>query len=119
MRKTATRFLMLALVCMFLSPHAFSQATQTVSGVVRSDSSILSGVSVIEKGTSKGTVTDAEGKFKLTVSPNATLVFSSLGYELKEVKTGNQSTLSIVLNSADASLNEVVVTALGVKREKH
>ena len=83
-----------------------------------SDGQPLPGASIVEKGTTNGTQSDFEGNFTLEIADeNAVLVISYLGFETKEVVVGNQTTLSIHLNTATANLNEVVVTALGIKRE--
>ena len=64
-------------------------------------------------------MTDEKGKFKIIVSTsNATLVISSIGYDAKEIKLNGQSTISAALTSSDQSLNEVVVTASGIKRSR-
>lgn len=78
----------------------------------------LPGVSVKIKGTTLGTTTDIDGKYSLNVSESAVLVFSYIGYVTKEVAVSGQNSLDIVLEGATASLNEVVVTALGIEREK-
>jgi TonB-linked SusC/RagA family outer membrane protein len=98
---------------------AFGQAT-TVSGIVKSVDSgePLPGVAVVEKGTNNGTVTDFEGKFDLRVSSaDAVLVFSSMGMQSKEVKA-SASFMVVNLNLETAQLDEVVITALGISREK-
>ncbi len=99
---------------------AFAQA-RTISGIVRSAKTgeTLPGVAILEKGTQNGTVTNFEGKFDLTVSTsNATLVFQSLGKEKKEIVLGNEDFISVVLAESTEQLEEVVVTALGITREK-
>lgn len=77
----------------------------------------LPGVSVKVKGTTMGTSTDVAGNYSLSVNENATLIFSYIGYVSKEVAVNNQSSVDIVLELAIASLNEIVVTALGIERE--
>ncbi|MGV3556626.1 SusC/RagA family TonB-linked outer membrane protein [Larkinella arboricola] len=79
----------------------------------------LPGVTVLLKGTQKGTTTNANGSFQLDVPEGsaAVLVFSYVGYESKEVTVGNQSTLKISLVPESKALSEVVVTALGIKKE--
>ncbi|MFA5244700.1 MAG: TonB-dependent receptor plug domain-containing protein [Pedobacter sp.] len=77
----------------------------------------LPGVSVKVKGTEIGASTDIDGRYSLTVPDNATLVFTYIGYVTKEVVVNNQSTINVALESTLTSLSEVVVTALGVKRE--
>src|SRR5699024_10278538 len=71
------------------------------------------------KGTTRGTITDNEGKFSLQVPENAVLVISSIGYEMKEVSigTGNQE-LEIQLNSSSSELDQVVVIGYGTQRKE-
>jgi len=91
----------------------------TVSGTVSDTSgSPLPGVNVVEKGTSNGTSTDFDGNYTMNVSDGAVLVFSSLGYATKEVSVNGQNTINTLLNDDTSQLDEVVVTALGVKRQK-
>jgi len=90
----------------------------TVSGTVSDDSGTpLPGVNVVEKGTSNGTSTDFDGNYTISVRNNATLVFSSLGFERKEVAVNGQSTINTSLAEDASQLDEVVVTALGIKKE--
>ena len=77
----------------------------------------LPGASVIIKGTSKGTTTDANGHFSLPTQPGDVLVISSLGTVAQEVTVGSQSNLTVALATDNKALDEVVVTALGVKKE--
>jgi TonB-linked SusC/RagA family outer membrane protein len=90
----------------------------TVSGSVKEKGMPMPGVSILEKGTSQGTATDTDGKFKITVSsPTAVLIFSFIGYKTLEQPVNNQSILDVELEEDITSLTEVVVTALGVQRE--
>lgn len=85
---------------------------RTLSGRVTdgSTSNGLPGVSVVVKGTQRGTTTDSDGKFQLSVPETSSLlVFSFVGYRSQEVEIGNQSTLNVRLESEDKSLDEVVV----------
>lgn len=78
----------------------------------------LPGVSVLVKGTTIGTSTDLEGRFMINVPDgNSILVFTYIGYDSKEVPVNNQTVLNIQLTEANTALNEVVVTALGVRRQ--
>lgn len=95
--------------------------TREIQGKVTSeeDGSTMPGVSVSVKGTTLGTITDVDGAFRLKVPENAqTLVFSFVGMTTQEVTIGNQSTINVVLKSANISVDEVVVTALGISRQK-
>lgn len=77
------------------------------------------GTTVVIKGSEVGTITDAEGKFSIEVPNDQTvLIFSSIGFTRKEVVVGSQSVLDVVLETSAATLDEVVVTALGVQRDK-
>ncbi len=95
---------------------------RTITGKVTSkrDGSALPGVNVVLKGSQVGTSTDATGNYSFTIDNvnNATLVFSFIGHESKEVVIGNQSVINLVLDESSETLNEVVVTALGIKREE-
>lgn len=94
-------------------------AQKTVTGTVTEKSGqTMPGVSVTEKGTSNGTITNAEGKYNLKVNNGAVLTFSFLGYKATQVTIGTQSTINVTLESSENALTEVVVTALGIKREK-
>jgi len=78
----------------------------------------LIGASVQIKDTSKGTITDADGKFILDVSPGTVVTVKYLGFVPQEIKITNQKALNITLEEEINVLNEVAVTALGIKREK-
>ncbi len=92
----------------------------TVSGkVTDKDGGSLPGVTVYEKGTVNGTITDAKGQYTLTVpSPNTTLVFSFVGMKTQEIEVGGRAEINVILQDESVSLNEVVVTAIGISREK-
>ena len=79
---------------------------------------IMSGVSVVVKGTSKGATTDANGNYSISVSNNkAILIFSMVGYEPKEVTVGNQSIINVALQFDAKALKEVVVVGYGVQKK--
>ncbi len=94
--------------------------TLVVTGTVTDDTnSVLPGVNVIEKGTSSGTVTDADGKFRLAVrSSESVLVFSFIGNVSKEITVGTQSEINVQLASDVNSLSEVVVVGYGTQEKK-
>ena len=75
----------------------------------------LAGATVLEIGTSNGTVTDMEGKFKLTVADNAMLRFSFMGYKTQEISVGGKTFLNITMVEDAVELDKIVVTALGRK----
>jgi TonB-linked SusC/RagA family outer membrane protein len=90
-----------------------------VTGKVSDDTNqTLMGVSVTIKGTSKGTVTDQNGNYQLSVdNEKAVLVFSYLGFQQKEVIVGSQKVINIVLQTDDEALSEVVVIGYGTVRK--
>jgi hypothetical protein len=92
---------------------------QKISGKVSSakDGTILPGVSVQVKGTNTGTNTSADGTFSVNASSEATLIFSFIGFKNQAIKVGNQSIINISLDEDTQNLEEVVVTALGIKKE--
>ena len=96
---------------------AIEQQSNKVIGTVKDEFGPVIGASVVGKGTSNGVVTDLNGKFSLNVKPGATLIISFVGYKQQEVKAGNVP-LNIVLEEDSKMLGEVVVTALGIKRER-
>lgn len=90
------------------------QAQNRISGNVTSeDGEGLPGANVIIKGTTNGTVTDIDGNYSLEASPEATLVFSFVGYAQQEVRVGNQNVLNVQLGYDMQSLSEVVVVGYG------
>lgn len=106
----------LTFVALLFLQGVVAQST-TVSGIISDASgSPLPGVNVVEKGTSNGTSTDFDGNFTINVASDATLVLSSLGYETKEVGVNGQTTINTSLNEDASQLDEVVVTALGIRK---
>jgi len=96
-----------------------SQQDASISGVINDETGQpLAGVSVLVKGTGKGTSTDGEGKFVLEAPSNATLLCSYVGYLTQEVVINSRKSIRITLQTDAEVLGEVVVTALGINREK-
>jgi TonB-linked SusC/RagA family outer membrane protein len=103
----------------FASYHVSAQSV--IKGTVKSgeDSSPLPGVNVVVKGSTIGTITDADGNYSLQIaSEEGVLIFSFVGFQTQEVPINNQSVIDVTLASDARKLSEVVVTALGIKREE-
>ncbi len=102
------------------SGNSGSMVEVTVSGTVKAeDGSPLPAVNVIEKGTSSGTATDANGKYVITVTDgNATLIFSFIGYATQQVPVKDRTTIDISLQPDLAMLNEIVVIGYGTQLKK-
>lgn len=110
------RLLLFTSLVLFLSVSAWAQ--RTVSGkITDSQGEALIGVNVLEVGTSNGTITDIDGMYSLEVKEGASLQFSLIGYTSQTLAVGAQSTIDITLEEG-VQLDEVVVTALGIEREK-
>ncbi|MAZ26384.1 MAG: SusC/RagA family TonB-linked outer membrane protein [Cytophagaceae bacterium] len=96
---------------------SFAQ-TKTVSGTITDDSGVpLPGVNIVVKGTSTGTQSDFDGLYSIEAGEGATLVFSYVGFSTKEVALGASTTVDVQLSQGEA-LDEVVVTAQGIRKEK-
>ncbi|MDP2338758.1 MAG: SusC/RagA family TonB-linked outer membrane protein [Bacteroidota bacterium] len=107
------------LLCFFVVMAHNLFAQNVVTGSVKDDTGQnLPGVTVVVKGTTIGTITDADGKFTISAPTNATLVFSFVGMTTKEIEVGNQRKFDITLATTTIGVDEVVVTALGISREK-
>jgi TonB-linked SusC/RagA family outer membrane protein len=97
---------------------AFAQRTITGRVTKTTDNTPLAGVTVLIKGTTTGITTDINGRYSIPVPNNeAILLFSFIGLTQKEVPVGTQTTIDVALEEAVKQMNEVVVTALGIKRE--
>ncbi|MFN3849076.1 MAG: SusC/RagA family TonB-linked outer membrane protein [Spirosomataceae bacterium] len=96
---------------------AYSQNRQISGKVSDSGGSPLPGVSVTVKGTSQGSVTDANGKYSLQAGNSATLVFSYIGYTTQEISVGSKSTIDVSMNEDAAALSEVVVVGYGTQKK--
>ena len=117
MKKMILQMLLLG-VFVLLASNTYSQ--NRVNGVVSSSSGeLLPGVNVVVKGTNSGVTTDLNGKYNITVpGTQATLVFSFVGFETKEIAVAGKTVINVTLMQANVAINEVVVTALGISKSK-
>lgn len=119
------RFTILTLLALCLSFGAYTPAAAApekgwrVTGTVTDEAGQpLIGASILIKGTQKGVTTDAQGRYAIDASKDATLVVMYIGYEAAEVAVGGKTTVDIRMKESANLLDEVTVTALGIKREK-
>jgi len=108
-------------LCVFtlLLTSSFMFAQRTVTGTVSESSGPLPGASVIVKGTDAGTTTDFDGNYSISVpNDDSILIFSFLGYTTQEVLVGSRTTINITLSEDAQALDEVIVTALGLKENR-
>jgi hypothetical protein len=118
MKKKVLQMLLLGMFA-FLSSNAIAQFK--VSGVVKgSDGDVLPGATVLVKGSTNGVLTDMDGKYSIT-PPDAqsVLVFSFVGMQSQEVPVNGKSVIDVTLESTSIGVDEVVVTALGISKEKN
>lgn len=109
----------LLIFVLFLAASARAQSKVITGKITDSIGNPVSGASIRIKGIKKGTSAAADGAFRLSVPPQATLLVSAIGFDPQEIDVSNASTLSIQMHAGGSKvLNEVVVTALGIRREK-
>ncbi len=108
----------LTLLLVFVVHCTFAQE-KSISGTITDDKGLpLPGVNILIKDTSTGTQSDFDGKYSINTSTGSVLTFSYLGFKTKEVTVGSSNTINIQLVADASELEEVVVTAQGIKREK-
>lgn len=108
------------MICMalLLNVHLLNAQTNTVTGTVEDAYGAVIGASVIEKGTTNGTITDIDGKFSLKVTKSdATLVVSFVGYQSQEVALNGQKTIKVSLKEDNEMLDEVVVVGFATQKK--
>ncbi|MFV0469506.1 MAG: SusC/RagA family TonB-linked outer membrane protein [Dysgonomonas sp.] len=97
---------------------AFAQNGKQISGFVKDkNGESLIGVAVLVKGETRGTTTDFDGKYNLTVSDKTVLVFSYLGFQTQEVTVGDRTVLDVMMQSDSQLIDEVVVVGYGTQRK--
>ncbi len=113
------KLLSFLVLCSIFIGSALAQ-NRTVTGRVTSagDGLPLSGVTVFIEGTNSATQTDDEGNYSISAAQNNRLIFSYMGYVTQRLSVGSQTLINVVLSGEDESIDEVVVTALGIRREK-
>ena len=111
--------LVLTAFLMVVSVAAFAQKTITVTGTVTDASTgePLSGAAILIKGTPQGTVADADGRYSITVAPNATLGFTTIGFKDAEIAVVGRSVINVALEPDVTTLDDVVVVAYGTAKK--
>lgn len=117
MKKIKPQLLLILLLSIF-STFSHAQEKKTVSGVITNDKGVpVSAATISVKGTTQSVMTNEDGSYKIAVDkPNALLVISSVGFTTKEFRASESGNITISTSAAD--MDEVVVTALGIKRDK-
>lgn len=110
--------LIIAILALQLPQHAFAQE-RTLTGIVLShENAPIAGATVMIKGTTTGTHTDQNGEFTIGANPGDVLLISTVGYTSREIEVGTSSNISVTLERGNQGLQEVVVTALGIQKER-
>lgn len=105
---------MLTVILMLSASADLLAQGKTITGLIRSDDGApLPGASVVEKGTTNGTVTNADGVYSLSVSPDAVIVLSFIGMKTAEIPVGNQTTIDFTMEADLTTLNEVEIVEMG------
>ena len=116
MKQIYARCLSMLLLTLF-TIAAYAQ--NTVTGTVKdAKGEAIPAVSILVKGSTQGVSSDAEGKFRINAPKGSVLIFRYIGFQTQEVTVGTSNTINVVLADESNNLNEVVVTALGIQREK-
>ncbi len=109
----------LSILTMWLAFSVSAMSQVTVAGKVIGDDGLgIPGASVLEVGTTNGTITNIDGDYRLTVGNNATLAFSFMGYSPQQAVVAGRTTINVQLELSMLAVDEVVVTALGIARER-
>lgn len=114
------KILLLFVIALFVNISVNAQNGQVVTGTVTAieDGSALPGVSILIKGTATGVSTDFDGNYSIEAPANAVLVFSFVGETTQEIAVNGRSVINVAMEASSEALDEVVVTALGIKREE-
>ncbi len=106
-----------SMVFLLLSTMVFSQ--RTVTGTVTDEDGLgLPGVSILETGTTNGTITDLDGAYSITVDEGASITLSFVGYTTQTIEVGNQNTIDLAMTPDAEILEEIVVTGYSTQRER-
>ena len=119
MKRNLTKFSVLTFLCLLFFNSTFAQNI-TVQGTVTdaADKTAMPSVSVLIKGATTGTQTDANGKYSISVPANSILVFSYVGYTRRELPVSNQTTINVSMSSAAQDLQQVVVVGYGTQKRR-
>ncbi|WP_341227958.1 SusC/RagA family TonB-linked outer membrane protein [uncultured Arcticibacterium sp.] len=101
-----------------ISCYSMAQSMNVTGTVVEDDGAPLYGVNVTVKGTTNGTITNDAGEYSIAVTKGQTITYSYVGFESQDITVGNANVINVTLSADASTLGEVVVTALGVTRDK-
>ncbi len=111
------KILLLTVMVVGLFAASIAQTRPITGKVIDKDGKPISGASITVKGTQQGVATEADGTYKINVKASDVLIISAVSFSSQQVKVGNSKTISVSLSNQDAIIDEVVVTAFGIKRQ--
>ncbi|HTJ48326.1 MAG TPA: SusC/RagA family TonB-linked outer membrane protein [Cyclobacteriaceae bacterium] len=112
------KHLLIFFALVFVSGMAWAQERSVSGKVTSKDGSPLPGSAIVVKGTTNGTTTDRDGMFSISVGDGVVLIISSIGYATQEIAVGDRAIIDVILEEDAATLQEVVVSALGIAKDK-
>src|SRR5690625_1118441 len=121
MKKALLALTILLVSCslaLFPAIQVSAQELEVSGTVTGEDGEGIPGITVQVKGTNTGTATNANGDFSMRAADDAVLIFSGIGFEQQEIEINGQSSINVTMKTGTSQLNELVVTALGMSREK-
>ncbi|HMG14650.1 MAG TPA: carboxypeptidase-like regulatory domain-containing protein, partial [Saprospiraceae bacterium] len=109
--KSVLYFTLISLLSFFSFSQAVFAQQITINGKLtdKEDSQALIGVSIVEKGTVNGAISDIDGNYKLEVASNAILIFSYVGYETIDIEVNGRTTIDVIMHTANRMLEDVIV----------
>ncbi|MEO5999850.1 MAG: SusC/RagA family TonB-linked outer membrane protein, partial [Chitinophagaceae bacterium] len=111
-------FLIISIFLLGMMPSQLYAQTTKINGKVSDASGVVSGVSVSVQGSNMATSTDADGKYVIDAPGNATLVFTSVGYNVQNINVSNRKTIDVILVAGYSSLDQVIVVGYGTQKKK-
>src|SRR5690606_7376442 len=108
---------LLTLLLLICQGYVFAQNDRVTGKVTDAENEGLPGVNIQIGGTTSGTVTDIDGNYQIDAPSNASLVFSYIGFVTQTINVNGRSVVNVAMAFEDKALEEIVVTALGIKRE--
>jgi TonB-linked SusC/RagA family outer membrane protein len=115
----STKFSFTLLLSLFLAVTGFAQEREIKGVITDLDGQPIQGVTVTIKGTANTVITNAQGKYVLRAAPDQTLVFTSIGFNTKEIKVGDHPNISTSLARANSQLDDVIVVGYGTQKKIH
>jgi TonB-linked SusC/RagA family outer membrane protein len=116
-REFLKKHLTFLLILLFAINFAHSQDRKTITGAITENGIPMTGVNILVKGTMRGAMSDFDGNYTIEAAQGEILVFSFMGYRTVEIPVGENTIINVEMVASEEQLDEIVVTALGIKKE--